>query len=250
MHNSSFFSPLFLCFIQRIPGFTEHARNGIFLSENAGVAFKAGYEGDFTLGRNLSSSSFNNPGLRAQFNAGTITLGFVNRIELYSCLGSSYAHLTCDTKTDEKISFKTDHNFGGEVGFRANTPIFRQMKFGVDAKYFYAWPTLSSIDLNGESLAPEGRVFQKEWQVGIGFSQTFAFFTPYVGVKFSKFSLEFVDLTSVSSESFSDKVEVHNKNPFGLFIGMGISGKKAAYFDFEARFIDEYALTGALGLSF
>ncbi len=232
------------------PALPEMPENGFFLSKDSAIALKTGYEGDFILGRNLEiSSPSSDPGIRGMFNAATLTFGFVNRIEVYTSLGSSEYRLFFHAQ-DEEIKLKAGGSFGGEIGIRANTPVWADMKFGVDAKYFYAWPNLSEVSAGGQTLSTEGKVFEKEWQVGAGFSQTFAFFTPYVGVRFSKFSLKFVNVFGIEDWVPSRRVAVHNQNPFGLFIGMGIAAPRGVYFDFEARFIDEYALTGAFGLSF
>jgi hypothetical protein len=217
------------------PALPEMPEQGFFSDRDGAVSFKAGYEGDFTFGRHLQVSSIADPQIYSQFNAASLTLGFINRIEVYALLGGSLTQFSC-TSSEESIELNTKENFAGEVGIRANTPIWGDLKFGVDAKYFYAWPTLSD--------AP-GSVFQKEWQVGASFSQTFAYFIPYVGVKFGKFYMEYVDLDVRVQNIF-----LQNACPVGLFIGMGIAATKGIYLDLEARFVDEYAFTGALGMSF
>ena len=231
------------------PSLPEMPENGFFMSNNSFIAVKIGYEGDYLLGRNLDASSVSDPGIRSMLNGGTLTLGFINRVELYSLLGATKSKVSV-TADSEKIQLKTGQDFGGEIGIRANTPIWGDMKFGIDAKYFYAWPTLSTIKVGANHVAASGKVFQKEWQVGASFSQTFAYFTPYIGVKFSRFYINYTDLDSLRLWIPSKEVNIQNEGPFGCFIGMGISAKTGVYFDFEARFIDEYGLTGALGLSF
>lgn len=232
------------------PALPEMPESGFFQSKNSFIAVKLGYEGDYLLGRNLDiSSSLSDPGIRSMINGGVLTLGFINRVELYSLLGATKSKVSF--KADhQKIQLKTGQNFGGEIGIRANTPIWGDMKFGLDGKYFYAWPHLSEIKVGGAHVATKGKVFEKEWQIGGSISQTFAWFTPYVGVKFSKFNIDYVNLSSLKEWIPSKKVNIQNKGPFGCFIGMGIAGSRGVYFDFEARFIDEYALTGAFGISF
>lgn len=231
------------------PSLPEMPENGFFMSNNSFIAVKLGYEGDSLLGRDLDASGASDPGIRAMLNGAVLTLGFINRVEIYSLLGATKSKVSVHAES-EKIQLKTGQDFGGEAGIRANTPIWGDMKFGIDAKYFYAWPTLSSIKVGGARVSPRGKVFQKEWQVGASFSQTFAYFTPYVGVKFSRFYIDYANLSSLKTWIPSKKVNIQNKGPFGCFIGMGIAGKTGVYFDFEGRFIDEYGLTGALGISF
>ena len=231
------------------PALPEMPEQGFFLSKDSFVSLKIGYEGDFLLGRNLDASSVSDPGMTSMVNGATLAIGFINRLEVYTVLGASTTQVSCKAK-HEDIKLKTAENFGGEIGIRANTPIWGDMKFGVDAKYFYAWPTLSQIEVSGRDIAPKGKVFQKEWQVGLSFSQTFAFLTPYIGGKFCRFEMEYVDLSSLRPWISSETLSIHNQNSFGAFIGLGITLEKGLFFDFEARFIDEYALTAAFGVSF
>ncbi len=223
------------------PSLPSMPEDGIFLSKDSFISVKTGYEGDFLFGRGLSvSSGVSSPSIRSMFNGASLSIGFINQIELYTVLGAVETKLSVDA-LDSHIKLQTGQNFGGEVGIRANTSVWGDMKFGVDGKYFYAWPTLSSLS---------GNVFQKEWQIGASLSQSFAFLIPYAGVKFSKFQMEFVDLADLQEWIPSQRVDIHNKSPFGCFVGLGIAGEKGPYFNFEARFLDEYSITGTLGLSF
>jgi len=232
------------------PALPEMPETGFFIPKDSAVALKIGYEGDYLLGRTLDiSSPGSNPGMNGMLNGAVLTLDFINRIEVYTLLGASETKVSFNTQ-GPTVKLKTAQNFGGEVGIRANTPIWGELKFGVDAKYLYVWPTLSQVKVGGESLSSSGRVFQKEWQIAGAVSQTFAFVTPYVGVKFSKFSMEFIDVTSLNPWIASNRIDINNKGPFGIFLGLGFATQKGFYADIEGRFIDECALTGALGMSF
>jgi hypothetical protein len=227
----------------------EMPENGFFLSDNSCISVKLGYEGDFLFGRNIGiSSSGNDPSIRSMLNGGTFSLGFINRIELYSLLGVTTTKVAFHE--GGKIELKTPENFGGEVGIRANTPVWGDLKFGADAKYFYAWPTLESAEVQGKVEPASSRILQKEWQVGISFSQTFAFFTPYAGVKFGKFRMKFIDLKGLSDWISSNTISFYNKSCFGFFIGLGLSLQYGVYANLEFRCVDENALTAALGFSF
>lgn len=230
-----------------LPDMPEEA---FFLSKNSFISLKSGYEGDFLLGRNIGvSADSSDPWIHSMLNGGTLSLGFINRLELYTLLGASKSKVVVQSAGQE-VELKTAQNFGGEVGIRANTPVWRDMKFGVDAKYFYAWPEIDYLQVAGQRIKNTGRVFQKEWQVGLSVSQTFAWFSPYVGVKFCRFRMKFIDLTSLADWIPSEQVSIYNKSPFGFFVGLGISAVKGFYFNFESRFVDEYAISGAFGCSF
>ena len=208
------------------PSLPEMPEQGFF-SKDYFLSFKVGYEGDFLFGRKLKAQSISasNLSIDSTLHAASFTLGFVNRVEVYSLLGASRTTLFLDPSDQSNQSLHTGNTFAAEGGIRAILAFWREMKLGLDAKYFYAWP------------------LQKEWQIGASLSQRFAFFLPYFGAKYAQFMQDF---HSSSLGSFS----VENSNPFGLFIGLGIGSQIGPLFDIEVRFLDDYALTASLGLSF
>ncbi|MBS0627507.1 MAG: hypothetical protein JSS09_04780, partial [Verrucomicrobia bacterium] len=115
------------------------------------------------------------------------------------------------------------------------------------AKYFYGWPDLESFQKGSDTVKPSASSWQREWQVGVALSQKFFVFTPYIGANYSRFTLKFSHLPKNLT---SENIFIKNSSPFGFFIGMGICGETGVFFDFEARFFDEYALSTALGLRF
>lgn len=95
-----------------------------------------------------------------------------------------------------------------------------------------------------ESLSCGSGSWSREWQVGFALSQQFAWFTPYVGGKCAKMRLQLTNLQSLGS------LCVENKSPFGVFVGLGVSGIKGVFFDGEVSFLDDSAFSCALGLRF
>ena len=228
------------------PSLPEMPTDNLFLKADSPFSLKVDYEGDYLLSRNLKEeNSFLSPQIRSMFNGAEVSFGFVDRVELYTLLGASKATIS-GHKEDDYLKIKTKESFGGEVGARVIAIFWGELKLGFDAKYFYGWPRLGSLSVNGKDIGDSySQSMENEWQVGVGLSQKFALFMPYAGVKYSRFTLNFTGLSGPSNE-----ILLENESPFGFFIGMGIAGKKGPFFNFEARFLDEYAFSGSLGLRF
>ena len=189
----------------------------------------------------------NNGRLVAQplLNGGEFSFGILDRVEIYTLLGAFKTKVSGE-KNGSDFHVKTAESFGGQIGIRALAIFFGDTKIGLDGKYFYGWPNVSSMSYQGVDSTPHlTKTLQKEWQVGVSISQTFAFITPYIGAKCARFTVTFIDVSEVG-----ESIKVENVSPFGLFIGMGFAGKKGAFLNLEARFLDEYALSGTLGMRF
>jgi len=228
------------------PSLPEMPENTLFFPKDSGFSLKTNYEGDLVLGRNITASSFSNPNIHSLFNGAEVTFGFIDRVELYTLLGGFNSTVSA-FQGSSYCKLKINESFGGAIGIRAIGIFWGETKLGFDAKYFYGWPNLESLQKGSDTVKASADSFQREWQVGIALSQRFAIFTPYIGANYSRFILDF---SKISNDIFSKNITIENTSPFGFLIGLGISGSKGAFFDFEARFFDEYALSAALGIRF
>lgn len=228
------------------PTLPEMPENALFLPKDSGISLKANYEGDLVLGRNLKASSLADLNIHSLFNGAEIAVGFIDRVELYTLLGGFNGNVSA-YQGSSFLKFKIKESFGGEIGVRAIAVFWGETKLGFNAKYFYGWPNLDSLQKGSNTIKTSATSWQSEWQVAVALSQKFAIFTPYIGANYSRFTLNFSHLPK---NLLSENITIENSSPFGFFIGMGICGEKGVFFDFEARFFDEYALSTALGLRF
>lgn len=228
------------------PALPEMPMENLCIGKDSPFSCKVGYEGDFLWGRRLKADdSLSLLGISSSLQGGWIALGFVDRCEVYSLLGAMQTTFSA-TQGLQSWKLHTNYGLGGEVGARAIATFWREMKLGFDAKYFYGWPHVDSIFIEGSKVDPSTQLcVQREWQVGVALSQTFAYFTPYFGAKYARFALEFRDI------SFLDRsILAENVTPFGLFLGIGVNGTKGLFLNGELRFLDEYGCSGVMGLRF
>lgn len=227
------------------PSLPEMPENPIFLQENCPISLKTDYEGDWVLGRSIKAHGLSDLRIHSRFQGAEITVGFIDRVDLYAVVGGFQETVHAESG-DSSITYSIGGSFGGLAGVRAIAVFWGDIKLGVDAKYFYGWPHFTSIRSDSEKTSPGSEGFQREWQVGVSLGQKFAFFTPYVGLSYSRFVLHFSEKKGFSP----GKITIENTSPFGACIGIGISGRKGIFADFEAGFFSEYRLTGSLGIRF
>ena len=211
------------------PTLPQMPENTIFLDENSPFAAKISYEADVLLSRRSEAPDYSNIGLQSFFQGAEISWGFIDRVELYMLLGEEKISFS-GLKKGREIKIDTDAGFGGDIGIRSLIAFWGETKLGVDAKYFYAWPRVFGGINDGNK--------DQQWQVGAALSQTFFWFTPYVGGKVSHMQLHL------------NGIRIKNTHPFGVFVGLGIAGSKGIFVDLEARFLDDYAFSGVAGFRF
>jgi len=209
------------------PSLPQIPEQNLFLAQDALLSLKLSMLQDFIWSRNLDGLS--DPAFHAAFSGGVITIGWIDRVETYLLLGSESFSLSGDS-----CLLKAHGSFGGEIGARATVIFWGDTKLSMDAKYAYLWPHLDS----------GGQGWQREWQVGVALGQEFAWFTPYLGVKYARMLMKLSSLPSLGT------LLINNTSPFGAFMGLSIAGRRGLFFDVEARFFDDNALALELGLRF
>jgi len=230
---------------QGSPTLPEMPEEGLFLGQEQPLSITGSYEIDAVLGRNITSDALSNTNMHSLFQGGEIALGWIDRFQLYTLLGG-FSETVTGNRGDHAYKVRVGNSFGGAVGARAIAIFWGDVKVGFDAKYFYGWPRLQSITIDGQKNFPADSSHETQWQVGMGISQTFAVFTPYVGIHYARFSLQFTQLTDTS---FTELI-IENSSPWGIVVGLGINGTKGVFVNCEARFADEYAFAGSIGIKF
>ncbi len=211
------------------PTLPEMPENNLFFNENSPFSAKTSYEVDFLLGRKVETVSYSDGSLHSFFQGAEIAWGFIDRVEVYMLLGVEKISFSAN-RGGKNREIQTSASFGGDIGVRSIIAFWGETKLGVDAKYFYAWPQVADSSYEGNK--------DQQWQVGLALSQEFFFFTPYIGGKVSNMQLNL------------EGIQIKNSNPFGVFVGLGIAGNKGVFLDLEARFLDDYALSGVAGFRF
>lgn len=195
-------------------------------------------------------------------------LGLHPNVDMFVKLGMASANW--EAKDDEKIEFEDDWDFAWGVG--AKVKIFETpggLRFLGDAQYL-SYKVDGDLKTDGKDLEQDrleylrsfdsnatfsanSEVEIKEWQVALYVNQTFGNFSPYAGVKYSEYDVdfEFKGSGQAFGAPYSLKIEgdAEADDNFGIFLGTDIYViPNLLSINIEARFIDETA--GTFGLTY
>ena len=225
--------------------------SGAFIPREAWVGVKVGYEFDFVYDRRLRMQGQHLDHCNKKVhkfdslsNYGVLTLNFSDRVEIFSTLGVMSCELSHTPFANTKITYRTDNAFAWGVGGRAILAYWGDIQVSVNAAYLQSTPSLSTLRVNNRTYSTYGTEFDyNEWQIGIGVSYRFSWFIPYIGADFSNFRTRIEDLDSIRSFLPSRHATFKDVFPCGIFLGFGLSPDRAFAVNFEARFINENAVS-------
>lgn len=247
-----------LCLYNGNPTFPMMPERGAFISKNAWLGVKGGYEFDDVYDRKLQLVGQGLPDVRKEVQVsdsmsqfGVLTLSFGDRVEIFSTLGTLCLDIMHHPYKNEKVSYKTKSDFAWGVGGRVLLVYWGDVQLGVNASYVASDLSLSSIKVNSQPYSKEGsEVDFREWQVGIGASYRWNWFIPYLGVDYSDYRARFQYLDSLRALFPSRHVTFKDRYPMGIYFGFGLSPERAVNVNFEARLINENAITASADFRF
>jgi hypothetical protein len=222
--------------------------DGLIFSKESFVSLKAGYLGSYVFSEDMivhtesNSASHEISAFQAYMNAGTITLGFGNRAELYSALGSYKMKIAQNLAKNEHVHYDFDPHFSALIGLRAILVSWRNNFLGIDAKGFLSYPNLGTLVVQGENRdCGSAKASDRRWQVGAALSHEMGAFIPYAGLTYAHSRIKITNLKSLKGIVPDAEVRLDNKYSFGLVFGFGITLHTALAFDVEVRLIEELA---------
>lgn len=174
--------------------------------------------------------------------AGTVTLNFLNHIDLYTILGSSRM------KLDEEIFSKRAFSWG--VGTKIIFFKYRDFFFGGDAKYFQSdqKPRFFLIDGEAYNIATDYRSKYEEWQASLGFAYRVKIFVPYINANYIHSRIEpLPPVILVRLPDMDELVDVElksilGKKNWGMALGFSLTDMKKMALSFEWRVFNQNAI--------
>lgn len=256
---------LFLLVFMTLPLFALYNGNpsqpnmpetGIWISDDDWWGIKLGYEWDNTFDKRAKVEE-RHSSIRDRYdtfatvkNQGTFTFNVSDRFEFYGKLGVMKLELEQRPTNTTCLQYHTDNQFLWSFGGRIILVYWEEMVMGVNALYSGSYMRVSEILENGATRRTSGARFKYcEWQIGIGFSREVGPFIPYIGLAYASMHSTLYNIPDDPHFPFHVADEnIENRQPFILYLGLGLTKGKSVSVNLESRMIGEksIALSGSL----
>ena len=233
------------------PSAPNMPETGVWISTDDWWGIKLGYEWDQTFDKRVKVKE-RHSSIRDRFdtyfslkNQGTLTFNVSDRFEFYGKLGVMKLELAQRPTNTARLQYFTDNQLIWSVGGRIILVYWEEMVMGVNALYSGSFMRVSEILENGTTRRTSGARFKyNEWQIGIGFSREVGPFVPYIGLAYSSMHSDLYNIPEDLRFFFqvSDE-ELENRQPFILFLGVGVTKGKNISVNLESRMLGEKSIS-------
>ncbi len=233
------------------PSFPQLIQEGLFIPCDSWIDLRLGYEGDFIGDARMNqyaggSGRVDNYAMNT--NSATVTLNFVDRLDVYAVFGSSR---TCadwrfsQPEVVNRMQIGTKYRFLWAVGSRAILYEWGCTILGLGGRYSKTTSPISWGTINGTPTPARGaRLEWREWQVDLDLAHKIDLFIPYVGIKYSNAKAKVEGFSvPIANHGTTGTLEMKNRSPIGLIVGCTLTTGKYFMLNVEGRLIDEEALT-------
>lgn len=240
------------------PSFPMMPEEGAFIAKDKWLGFKIGYQFDCVYDRKLHMEGHGHEDSRKKVrkyeslsNLGVFTLNFNQRVELFSAFGSLSCKISQAPYSGTEVDYHSATNFVWQVGGRAILAYWGDLQFAIDAAFESSSSPLSSLQVNSESYSKRSsEIGYDQWQIGVGISYRLHWFVPYLGVNYSDFRSRIEHLNSLEFLFPEKHVTFKESYTTGLFMGFGLVSNRAFNVNFEARLLNENAISVSADFKF
>lgn len=240
------------------PSLPDMPEQGLFISGDQCLGMKLGYELDTTFSKRVKFDLEQKaPKIRMKDlldtyhstkQLGVITFNFIDRFEIYTLLGAMKLSMSQRPFGGSYVEYETDNEFIWGVGGRVVLVYWDEVILGVNARYNASHLDLSQLIINGAPVVTsDAKMEYHEWQLGMSFSREIGPFIPYVGVAYASMLSELKNLPIFDN---AERIELENRNPFLLLLGVGMTSGRMMNLNLEVRMLGERTLTASMDFRF
>jgi len=246
-----FFSSSIFALYNGNPSLPDMPELGLWVSNDNWWGIKVGYYWDNTFEKRVKiddrESSINDrfDTYCSITNVGSLTFNVIDRFEFYTLLGAMKLDLAQRPIKGTRLQYQTDSQLMWGVGGRIILVYWEEMIMGVNALYCGSHLTIDRIIDNGIPRLSDGaRLKYYEWQIGVSFSREIGPLIPYLGLAYASMRTNLYNVPNDPSYLFQIADEdLKNREPFILFLGVGLTKGQFVSFNLESRLVGEKAIT-------
>jgi hypothetical protein len=222
---------------------------GFLIPRSVWVGLRFGYEGDFVSDAKMEQyheSSGRVDDYQQYTNSGTITMSILDRLDLFTVLGSSRTQADWRFTEGEltyRIETETHYDFLWAIGARALLVEWGKAALGLGGRYSGSNYTPLWMTSNGANQPLEGATWHwRQWQADLDMSYKIDLFIPYLGVKYSRQKAKLSNFPSPIASDGSGDNHFKNRSSVGLVLGCSLSSGQFFMLNVEGRLVDEEAV--------
>jgi hypothetical protein len=229
------------------PATPNMVKEGFFIDPSCVMNVRAGYEGNFVWDRNEKAEGEKIDEYKIDWNAGSLTGNFWNRLDLFCVLGEARFQgnwrIEPTPPIVSQIAFESKYGFLWGAGGRALFYEWKSFSWGFHGRYMQAKPTLLWMTKDGTPLTVgNAKAAYKEWQLDSSISYKVDFLIPYLGIVFAKSTSNIFEIPSDSiSNDNTGHLYMKSRKPLGVLVGCSLTQGKMFFLNLEIRFVTEEA---------
>ena len=228
------------------PSLPMEIHEGFYIPSSSCTSSRIGYEGDFVSNARMNENSDPVDEYRQITNSGTVTINFIDRIDLYSTLGSSRTYATWRFTTPKgktnRMELETIYRFLWAVGGRCVLYEWGNAILGCGGRYSRTDTPLAWTTINGAPISTSGSHLRwEQWQVNLLLSYKIDIFIPYLGINYLNGKTEVGPFQTAITQNEKSSLHMKNRSSIGLVIGCSLTSGKDFFLNIEGRLIDEEA---------
>jgi hypothetical protein len=229
------------------PATPNMIKEGFFIGPSCDMNIRAGYEGNFVWDLNQKANGEKIDEYKIDWNAGSLTLNFWKRIDLFCVLGETRIQgnwrIEPAPPIVSQIAFESKYGFLWQAGGRVLFYEWGNFSWGCHGRYAQAKPSILWMTKDGTPVAVgEAKAHYKEWQFDSALSYKVDYLIPYLGVVFAKANSKVFSIPSeIISNDNTGSLSMKSRKPFGVLVGCSLTQGKLFFLNLEIRFVTEEA---------
>jgi hypothetical protein len=237
------------------PEYPTIVDEGLFFNKDSNFTLDVGYQKDWVFDykfnvENLVDSTFSRA--TSVMDQGLINVNLFENYQVYATLGAAMFEFDQTLRSDDVVSYTTKDSFTFGVGGKILIYQGHGFSLGIDGKYQYACPSISTITKDGAYVPQTSKadVTFYAWQIAAAVAYRIDMFSPYIGINYLNQKAHFKNLDEGIVSPADTDFYAKGSIPVGGIIGFTISSSRDFSVTVESRIIDENAITLLLDLKF
>lgn len=232
------------------PSSASVIQKSLYIPDDYWLAIELSYDVNFLFDKSLRPTNRNVQridDMQYILQLASLKFVFFDRFQFYGGLGAQKFKFDVTTEPQTSLSIDTSNDLAWQIGINALIYNYGSLSLGLGFEYETAHPNIQRLRENGKPFASTSgsKIRYQEWQFSLGLSYTTDLLVPYIAYCYSHPIINFKKFSPGYLPKDKNRFTAKGRKKSGGAAGVTIIAKEYFSFNFEARFIDETAITFA-----